>query len=287
MKGFTKDGKFRPTERKSQTLSSDDMKKFDKVQNTHQANQNRVAVKLRNKESMPNPTITKNIYSKNVDLEVVNDEIESFSLGNLTDAGWFWSLSGQDAKDNANTFLLRLANSQGEDVKFIKEAEENGISFEIFKKQIRENLAKPFTEDGGEDGIYVLSGGNSTWEFGEESTSVWDNIEDSFFDGSVDYTEEEQKLVLEEAYMIDTGYDFKEYLETYGEYDKRELLDKINSANSFEEYFDQFDDDYWHFDAREHIGEGESNHAFGVISEATDNLIKAGKIRKEAGNQVH
>ncbi len=278
MKGFKKDGKFIPTEKR---YTKNSLKKKDLHKKTLSSPSGE-GHEMRDKK-----TITHTLGQKNHALEIVDGKIEWISLGNMTDAGWYWSLSGQDARNNANTYLLRLAQSDGEGVKFVEDAEENGVSFDVFKKQIKENLAKPLTEEGGEDGIYILSGGNSTWEGGEEAQTVWEGIEDSYFDGSVDYTEKEQELVMEEAYMIDSGYDFKEYLETYGEYDKRDLLEKLDNSNSFEEYFDQFDEDYWHYDAREHIGEGESNHAFGVISKATDNLIKAGKIRKEAGDQVH
>ena len=277
MKGFKdKSGKFRPTERYTKnSLKKKDL--YKKSLSSPSGNRH----EMREKKTLYNDI---DIDTHNFGLDVTDGEIVQIRLGNWTDAGWHWSLSGDDAKEHANTFLIRIANDEDEAKEFVELAKKQGLDFDIFKKQILKNLTGELKDDDkSDDGIYVITGDSGNWKFGEDQNDAWEGIVDSYFDGSVDYTDDEQAMVLERAWDIDKAYSYETFLGDYGRSIREDMIDNVKNSDSFEEYFEIYDHDNSLNMVSDQLREGMDNHLFDTIGNARDELQKEGKLRKEAG----
>ena len=280
MKGFKKDGKFRPTEKR---YTKNSLKKKDLYKKSI-SSPSGSGHEMRKKKQMNNDV---DISKHNWGLIIENGKIEEITLGNWSDAGWHWSLNGEDARDHANSYMVRVAGSGVQD-EFLQEAEEEGIDFNIFKKQALENLTGELEDnEKSDDGLWSLSGDASNWKFGQDSEGTWTSALDSYFDDYTDFTKEEKELITDEASMNDTGYGYPDWLAQFGDDVRKEVIEKLKSSNSFEEYFDELtDESFTHAILEDRIIEGEEGAITEVLINAENKLRKEGKIRKEAGRQL-
>ncbi len=273
MKGFKKDGKFRPTEKR---YTKNSLKKKDLYKKSL-SNPSGSGHEMREKKTMNSVDISKHNWG----LIIENGQIEEITLGNWTDAGWHWSLNGEDARDHANSYMVRVAGS-GVQEEFLQEAEEEGIDFNIFKKQALDNLSGKLEDnEKSDDGLWSLSGDASNWKFGQDSDGSWTSAEESFFDGTEDVTDEQQEEIMEEAYTLDTGYRYPDWLEQFGDGVREEVIEKLKRSDSFKEYFTELEDErFTQSILEDRVIEGEEGHAMEVIQEALNKLRKEGKIPK-------
>jgi len=272
MKGFKKDGKFRPTER----YAKNSLKKKDLYKKSI-SSPSGSGHEMRKKKQINNDV---DISKHNWGLIIENGKIEEITLGNWTDAGWHWSLNGEDARDHANSYMVRVAGSGVQD-EFLQEAEEEGIDFNIFKKQALENLTGELEDnEKSDDGLWSLSGDASNWKFGQDSDGSWTGAEDGFFQ-DIDYTDKEREMIMDEAYMQGVAYSYGDWLEQFGKGVREEVIEKLKSSDSFEEYFDELtNESFTHAILEDRIIEGEEGAMYNVIFEAESKLVKEGKLKK-------
>jgi len=185
------------------------------------------------------------------------------SLGNLSDAGWFWNGDETDL----NGFLIRLNSSKVRD-EFLAEMEKNKITFESLKPLLLKAIEKG-------DGIYELSGDNLLWKFGEGLASgrpdadyIKERFEELVADGTL---RETQKQMFEDETINNFSFTFEDFEKTDYAKDIKESMQKMaKSSKSFKEYFNQLEDDK---DTRlEDVNEYLSNQEYEAIQKATENL---------------
>jgi hypothetical protein len=170
------------------------------------------------------------ISRHNWSMKINPDGTMKLSLGNFSDAGWYWN---GDESDLA-IFLYRMMNSAVKD-QFIEDIEEEGITFQMLVPQLIESMESP---DG--NGIYSLTGDNVRWHFGETF--------DQDIDVELDYVQEEYGLTdaevndLQETFWInETGdyvdYDLFEKSELYDDIKSR-FLHEIKTSDDFNDFAD-------------------------------------------------
>jgi hypothetical protein len=148
------------------------------------------------------------------------------SLGNFSDAGWYWS----GDKEELAGFLIRLESSQVRD-EFLKTMKEEGIKFKDFKKELKKSI-----QSG--DGIYMLTGDNTKWHFGEDGEELYNTAE-------MEAEEKELKGADKEAFddaVYDQEYngtDFDVFKKTTHYRNVRNtLLDAYNKSDTWSQFFD-------------------------------------------------
>jgi hypothetical protein len=164
------------------------------------------------------------ISGHNYSMDIDGNKMK-LSLGNLSDAGWYW-----DGKEEDFTgFLIRLNSSQ-EKQKFLNDLKEKNVPFDRLK---------PFLINSAEkgDGLYELSGDNARWHFGEGSE---EDIDELLYD-----TEEEltpaQKDKFKKNYQYDADTSFETFEKEYkGKYIK-EIKELANRSTSVSDFFDNLD----------------------------------------------
>jgi len=144
------------------------------------------------------------------------------SLGNLSDAGWYWNGTEKDL----NGFLFRLKNSKVKD-EFLSSTKENNISFREIKPQLKKAV-----ENG--DGLYEMSGDNVVWHFGE-------------IDGDVDesYELEESGISSDKQDEVYSKYHpitYEEFEKENKKSFKEDMKKAVDESNSFEELWAKQDD---------------------------------------------
>ncbi len=273
MKGFKKDGKFRPTEKR---YTKNSLKKKDLYKKTLSSPSPEHSEK---REGWIATREDVDISEHNWGLIITNNKIEEIRLGNWSDAGWHWSLNGEDARDHANSYMVRLAGS-GVQEEFLKEAEEQGIGFDIFKKQALDNLSGKLEDnEKSDDGLWSLSGDASTWKFGQDSEGTFSSASEQFFDDK-EYTEEEQELIERESWNS-PSYGYPDWLEQFGDGVRKEVIEKLKRSDSFEDYFRELEDEsFTHGILEDRIIEGEEGSIYEALSDAVTKLVKEGKIKK-------
>lgn len=188
-------------------------KKVKLVEAMRVARKNKTIDNTRNYLLEENININKHNYSWTID-----DKGKSkFTLGNMTDAGWFWDGGEEDAVG----FAVRLQNSHVKD-EFLKDTED--FDFKSLKPMFLKSAKKG-------NGLYELSGDNRVWNFGETSESEYDMFDEEKF------TEEEKS----KFYNYYKGDDFDEFEKKYGKNYKTDMENAIKSANNFNEYFDNIE----------------------------------------------
>ena len=148
------------------------------------------------------------------------------SLGNLSDAGWYWSGDENDMLG----FLLRIGNSRVSE-EFLEEMKRYGISFDDLKGILLKDLKH-------NDGLYELSGDNQVWKFGYLD-DLLDNEMDSNLDSFEEFEElsDEQKEELKEKAFEHVDINFDDFEKEYGN-DYENLIKKaIENTRSFDEFF--------------------------------------------------
>ena len=236
------------------------------------------------KVSKPIPTPSRNyndidISEHNWGLEIVDGKIEKIRLGNWIDAGWNWTMNDQDARESANTYLIRLSNS-GVRNDFLKKAEEENIDFNIFKKQIKENLSKPLADDEvSDDGLYVLSGDNGNWKFGHDDDGNHTSASEGFFQDISN--DEDREKIEDESWNHFVGSNYADWLEEYGSKVRKELIEMLDSSNTFEDYFNKLNDESFTYGILEdRVMFAEQNY-WDAFREASEALNKKGELSKD------
>ena len=152
-----------------------------------------------------------------------------FTLGNLSDAGWFW----EGKEDEAIGFLVRIGRSNFTD-QFVKDIEKE-LPFSKFKPALNKALKK-------NDGLYQISGDNNLWTHGgiydvlDTTEEVWERVEN---DGESE--EEAKEQVNEKIGNMKAPYEGfeKEFAKQY----KQEMGGIIAGSASFGDFLSKIDND--------------------------------------------
>jgi hypothetical protein len=131
------------------------------------------------------------------------------TLGNLSDAGWYWDGDGSDLMG----FIIRLKQSKITQ-EFLTTMEENGVSYKMIKADVVKSAK-------GGDGVYEVTGDNRIWHFGEYEP----NFDDE------DLTPEEKEKVFD----FYEGLKYDKFYRKYGSKVKAELIKVAQKSNSFED----------------------------------------------------
>jgi hypothetical protein len=223
------------------------------------------------------------------------DSLEDFSIsktnwnigfdsdGNIDDVGVHDNMAGfiwNSGKEDVGTFLGRIKKSKVTE-QFVTETEDNPKIFDEFKKQWKENLGTGKIEvDKHDDGIYALSGDNGEWEQGGNEVEVTEAFNDVFENDVTDLTDEEKDKVNDKTFQTDLGYSYGDYLEEHGEGDRQEILEVLNSSDSFDELFDGLGTEAFEIQRLENVLLGKEGAFRITILEAIASLRKEGKIRE-------
>jgi hypothetical protein len=157
-----------------------------------------------------NPNISKHNYS----FEVKDNNSLSLTLGNVSDAGWFWDGNEKDIVG----FTYRLHQSKVED-EFYSDMKKNEVSF---------NQLKPLYYESADtkDGLYEITGDNRRWQFGENG------VDDYYMLQEQELTESQK----EQFYSEYSPTNYETFEEKYGEDYKKDVKKAIKTSGSFREF---------------------------------------------------
>ena len=164
-----------------------------------------------------------------------------FRLGNLSDAGWYWS----GKEDEALGFMIRISKSR-EANNFLQMAEKEGISWAEFQP-ILLKAAK------NKNGLYELSGDNQMWHFGE-------TYADSLSEAQSEYqreleengwTQEDAEKEVE-AKQDHTKIEYDNFEKEYGSEYTESMEKLIKEAKSFKDFMDKLNSESFTYDWAEH-----------------------------------
>lgn len=201
------------------------------------------------------------------------------TLGNLTDAGWYWS--GR-LKEMAG-FLVRLVNSKVRE-EFVEAMRKNGVEYIKMRGVLLKSI-----DDG--DGLYEMSGDNARWRSGDTMPEVDEELEFNDFemDTGIRLTEEFKDKVRDLYYSRQTpGYDdvSKRYMPRYKEQMKEAVID----ASSFDGLFAQISEvkKSFDYDMMEDLSETvNTRFRESMVQVAQEQAVrKAAGARAEAGSKV-
>lgn len=239
-KGFKdSDGKFRPTEKQSSGISSKSVIGDNEPTNI----------------SVDNTQLMQQKQSEDIDINKRNFSFEldkkqntiKLSLGNLTDAGWFWDGDQTDI----HTFLFRMIHSKGQFEMFEKDLEEQGGSFETLKPFLRNTV--------NDESLYAITGDNARWHFGED----FEEGEMSNELSALGITEEQKEKVEDQAWTEYKGVDYDDFIKKFGKLYVEALQKTVNDSNSFSDYEDGVNQ----------IKEDATQDYFGEIGNAVANAV--------------
>jgi len=151
------------------------------------------------------------------------------SLGNLTDAGWYWDGDENDLIG----YLNRLRTS---DVKkeFLSEMRKAGVPFSKLKEHLLKSAKKA-------DGLYELSGDNRRWHFGESSEMEYDELNERVQDGII--PEDKKDEVLDkfwDVYKSET-YDFDKWSKGEKKDYIKNVTEAIKKSKTYEDFFEELE----------------------------------------------
>jgi hypothetical protein len=219
------DGKFHPHNDTSNKLSSHQVES-----SKHGSVNHSDANKLKNKKIKPrNVTVTDNNYTFQWDEDGIH-----LSLGNMTDAGWYWSGNQDDVVD----FLVRLYGTEedsGKYSQFEKEMKAEGVGFNDLKSVMLKSI-----QDG--DGVYTLSGDSSRWRFndGDEDYQDMEYILDGDVIAGLITQDEKEKIdeIVWDFYKVDN---YEDYYPKYKQHYIDVLTKAIKESNSFDDFGAEID----------------------------------------------
>ncbi len=245
------DGKFHPHSDSSSKLSS------HQVESSKHSSVNHDDVsKLKNKKS------------KNIEVDITNHnytfetdgKLYKLSLGNWTDAGWYW----HGEEDQLLGFMLRLGDDLQSD--FIQKTE-GKLTFEDMKPTLLINI------DEGE-GLYQISGDNTKWKFGQDGEMMMDTENQEFEDIVLEYDlSDEQEEKLRDEYYMQHEESFESFkASSAGKNLQEKLKDVVKNSNSFDDFFLEIHDESFTYDAMEATMEYGSEEVYGAIDRAIKKL---------------
>lgn len=144
------------------------------------------------------------------------------SLGNLSDAGWYWD---GDQNDFVG-FMMRL-NSSTEKEKFLNDLKENNVSFDRLKPFLIKSAEKG-------DGLYELSGDNSRWKFGQGKE---EDIDEYLSNDDITLTLK-QKDKFERSYDYTDRASFENFEKEYKKEYVQKIKELVNQSTSTSDVFD-------------------------------------------------
>ena len=159
----------------------------------------------------------------------IEDGKMKLSLGNLTDAGWYWS--GDETE--LSGYLVRIQKSKITE-EFISDMEDEEIIFEDLKPLILESL-----EDKEGNGLYQITGDNIIWHFGQGYDLDID-MELEYYDQEYDLTKKDMDEIKDKYWskMSGKSINFDEFKESnYYDDIKLDIKEAIIESNTFQEYF--------------------------------------------------
>jgi len=180
------------------------------------------------------------------------------TLGNFSDAGWFWD----GDKSQMAGFVIRLHDSKARD-DFLLKMEKNHIKLSDFKEDILKSAEKG-------DGIYELTGDNAKWHFGEDSEELFEAEQQVAEDEGVD-VDELSKATDESDYK---GTDFDAFKKSsYYKDVKENLIKSVKESSSWENLFSRIDE----------IKDDAMQDSFSFSSESANELVMAGLGKLKGG----
>ena len=165
----------------------------------------------------------------------------NLTLGNMSNAGWYWN----GKEDEALGFLIRLAHSDTKE-EFLQKAEKEGVSWDDFKPLLLKAAKK-------KDGLYELSGDNQMWHFGE-------TYADSLYEAQHEHQREleengwtkEDAEKESEAKLDHTKIEYDDFEKEYGS-EYTEAMEKlIKESKSFKDFIDELNSESFSYDWAEH-----------------------------------
>jgi hypothetical protein len=156
------------------------------------------------------------------------------SLGNLSDAGWYWD----GDKSDLASYLVRIANSTTKD-KFLQDAKDNKLKYSDIKKDVLPTV---------ESALYEVSGDNALWSFGQGIDELADA--EDYISSSYDYLSIDDRNKLTDD--MDYSWSFEGFASSS---EGKELLSELKKifkqATSFEDLFDELNSDDFKYDSIE------------------------------------
>jgi hypothetical protein len=223
--------------------------------------------KLRAKEDMKMPRTWKDIdiQEKNYGIKYIGNGHWELRLGNLTDAGWYWT--GDES--SMLSFLARLDKSTVRDA-FLRDMKHAGLSWNDIKSTLQRNVVRT------EDGLYPLSGDNSAWEFGSLDDSFSEDVRNFLDDGSFDIEEGKRDEIENAAYDYgDLSYD--NFVKKYGDDYRKLMRGIVNNAKSLDDFLNKISSEDVVYDINEMVFNFVDEQASSAIGKAIENIKKKGK----------
>jgi len=261
MKGFTKGKgkgkKFIPTARKSQSLSKDDMKKFDRTRNqVHSAN-NKIAQELRQKKTMEVPAI-----------DITGHDNFSFEMDetgmrlSLDEFMWRWS---GDEDDIIGWYIRMIGTIEDKDSaysNFEENFEKRGGTFETLKPFMLKSVKEL-------DGLYQVSGDNARWRHGndEDDFDVDSELEhwiNENPDTKDKLDEDDKDNILDGVWMNYKGENYEQYEKDNKSWYIERMTKAIKESDSFDDFISELEGmGEAEIDSRREASDGRMYEAFG------------------------
>jgi hypothetical protein len=144
------------------------------------------------------------------------------TLGNFSDAGWFWD----GDKSQLAGFMIRLHDSKARE-DFLAKMEQNKIKLSDFKEDILKSAEKG-------DGIYMLTGDNRKWHFGEDN----EELSEAEAEVALDKDIPQEKLSDNMEYSDYKGDDYDAFKKSpYYKEVKDNLIEAIKKSESWGDLF--------------------------------------------------
>ncbi len=165
-------------------------------------------------------------------------------LGNWTTAGWHWDGN----EDEMVGFLVRMSKAgHGVREQFLEAMKKEGVDFKAYR-----HILLAAARDG--DGLYEASGDNALWHFGEpEPDSEMLDEEARQFAEEWGWSKEKIDAYIEgEEYWTYSNpeNDYDTYAKEVGDDWARDIAERIEMADSWEEFMDDIASDDFAYDWR-------------------------------------
>jgi hypothetical protein len=205
------------------------------------------------------------IQEKNYGIKYMGNGHWELRLGNLTDAGWYWT--GDES--SMLSFLARLDKSTVRD-EFLRDMKGAGLSWNDIKSILQRNMIRT------EDGLYSLSGDNSAWEFGNLDDPFSEDVRNFLDDGSFDIEEGKRDEIENAAYDYeDLSYD--SFVNKYGDDYRKLMRGIINNAKSLDDFLNKISSEDVVLDIHEMVFNFLDEQASSAIGQAIENIKKKRK----------
>ena len=162
--------------------------------------------------------------SNNHSMEYLGGGKYKLTLGNLSDAGWFWDGDQRDL----GGFTVRMSDSKVKD-EFLQDLRDSDVQLNDMKEAITKSIQK-------KNGLYEISGGNGVWKFGEDfSEQFSEELKEIAL--SYELSDEDADKFEEYFWSNSNGSwaDFSKFRKEYG----KEYADKMSKAVKESESFDE------------------------------------------------